>query len=268
MYFQLYSFSYMRYRVLFILVFNVLFAFSQEVTKVKKKINSTTPDIRGILYTDMHSGSIGIASNGYLLNYRRHWLGSVFYHYGFEVDLGILQHEKEVAVESNIYSGQSSYIYGRLNSLYSLRLGFGMDNRLIPKREIGAVKLSYHYYGGLSLGITIPTYLKVNVNYGMNKHIKSKIEKYDPNKHSNQEMIMGGTFFLRGIGDLAIHPGIYGKAGLSFEYSPIKEKIYSVEIGALCDYYFKEIPIMHDAKNYSYYFAFYVSLNYGKKWIH
>ena len=259
----------MRCKTLFTLVCGAFFVHGQQQggVQVGRKTNSTIPDIRGVIYTDAYTVSVGIASNGYLLNYRRHWMSSVFYHQGLELDLGILQHEKEVSIDSNVYGGQSSYVYGRLNSLYAVRLGWGVNGRLIPKREVGAVRIGYHYYGGMSLGITVPTYLKINTNYGTGKFAKSKVERYDPSKHSNQEMIMGGTFFLRGIADVALYPGIYGKVGLNFEYSPTKETIYSIEIGALCDYYFVEVPIMHNTSNYSYYFAFYASFNYGGKWI-
>ena len=52
-------------------------------------------------------------------------------------------------------------MYGKLNYLFVLRPGIGIQNVINSKPYWGGVEIRYFYYGGLSLGFTKPVYLYV-----------------------------------------------------------------------------------------------------------
>ena len=69
--------------------------------------------------------------------------------------------------------------------------------------------------------------------------------------------------FTKGLSELKLIPGVYGKGGLNFEYSKEEKLIHAVEAGLALTAYPKEIPIMATADNKSIYFSLFVSYRFG-----
>ncbi|BAV95194.1 hypothetical protein JBKA6_1181 [Ichthyobacterium seriolicida] len=215
----------------------------------------------------MISGGGGFASNAYLLNMRYFYGEMAFYKNSFELEFSIFQHEKEIKTNS-IYQGDISnrFVYGKLNDFLSFRIGWGRIYEIIPKREVGSVSIEYILYGGFSLGVLVPVYLEIApVPFMVKKEEEKNIERYDPLKHDYINIIRDTSFF-NGISESVICPGTYIKGGLVFDWHLLRKKITSLEVGAVIDYFFKEIPMMHLAKNYSYFAGFYITFNFGTKW--
>jgi len=222
-------------------------------------------ELRGIIYTKQFQAGISLNTNGYSLNARRSWSPTAFFIRGFEADIAMLRHPKEVNDYNYYYIGGNNYAYGKLNSLYTMRIGFGEKHQIAEKIDVGSVEINYFYYGGLSLGGVKPIYLEINTAPLGSGVVTTSTQKYDPNKHDLSN-IVGGVPFTKGFSEMKIYPGIYAKFGLDFDYKISTRKIGTIETGMVVDYYFKEVPIMANTKNYSYYMAFYVSINFGKKW--
>jgi len=97
-------------------------------------------------------------------------------------------------------------------------------------------------------------------------------EKYDPAKHGAFN-IYGKAPVLRGMDELKIIPGGFAKFGMSFEYHNEPTKIRTLEVGMMLDAFYKQVPIMADINttddfdpNKMFFFGFYLSLHYGKRW--
>ncbi len=177
----------------------------------------------------------------------------------------MIRHPKEVNDYNYYYIGGSTFAYGKLNSLYVLRFGIGENHEIAEKIDLGSIEINYFYYGGLSLGGVKPIYLEINKAAPSSGFVDVATERYDPNEH-NLNNIVGGVPFSKGFSEIAFYPGIYAKFGLNFDYKISTQKIGKIETGMVVDYYFKKVPIMAKAENYSYFLAFYVSINFGKKW--
>lgn len=220
-------------------------------------------DNQSIIYTQFAHGGINFFTHGYSLNFRRLWTDNAFYETGFEVELAMIRHRKE----NNIFSpnpqfvGGSSFPFGKLNSLYPIRIGYGQNREIADKYDIGSIEVNFFYFGGLSIGIVKPIYLEV-VNQDNTRIIK---ERYDPEKHDFGN-IYGGLPFYYGFSDMTVYPGLYAKAGLNFDYKIRNDKVGTLEVGTVMDYYFRTVPIMHDTKNYSFFIGFFVGVQFGKKW--
>lgn len=222
-------------------------------------------ELHGIIYTKQFQAGVSLNTNGYSLNARRSWAPTAFFERGFETDIAIIRHPKEVNDYNYFYIGGNSYAYGKLNSLYTMRFGFGEKHEIAEKIDVGSVEINYFYYGGVSLGGVKPVYLEINTAPLGSDFVTVSTERYDPNKH-NLNNIVGGVPFTKGFSEMKFYPGIYAKFGVDFDYKISTQKIGTLETGMVVDYYFREVPIMAHTKNYSYFLAFYLSINFGKKW--
>ena len=229
--------------------------------------NITGTELRGIIYQNEFQGGFSFNTNGYSINLRRSWAPNAFYERGFELDVVMIRHQKEINSHNYNYyaSGGSSYVYGKLNSLYAIRLGVLENREIAEKIDIGSIEINYLYSGGLSIGGVKPIFLEISQVPPGTGYKETKVERYDPNKHS-YDQIYGGTPFIKGFEEIKIYPGIYAKFALNFDYKVSTKKIGTLETGVVVDYYFKKVPIMAKVENYSYYIAFYLSVNFGKKW--
>jgi len=260
--------TYLRfYATVFIaIVFFIPNSLMAQTGEEEEKITGT--ELQGIIYLNEFQAGFSFNTNGYTLTARRSWSPTAFFERGFEADLVMIRHPKEINSYNPYYRafGASSYAYGKLNSLYALRIGIGENHEIAEKIDIGSVEINYFYYGGISLGGVKPIYLEINKVYPLAPNNSDLVtERYDPNKHSLED-IYGGVLFTKGFSEMKFYPGIYAKFGLNFDYKISTKKIGTLETGMVVDYYFKEVPIMAKAKNYSYFLAFYISINFGKKW--
>lgn len=222
-------------------------------------------ELRGIIYTKQFQAGFSLNTNGYSLNARRSWSPTAFFERGYEFDVAMIRHPKEVNEYNYYYIGGNSYAYGKLNSLYTMRFGFGEKHEIAEKIDVGSVEINYFYYGGVSIGGVKPIYLEINNAPISSDYVDVNTERYDPNKH-NLNNIVGGVPFTKGFSEIKFYPGIYAKFGIDFDYKVSTQKIGTLEAGIVVDYYFKEVPIMANVKNDSYFLAFYLSINFGKKW--
>ncbi|HRH63065.1 MAG TPA: hypothetical protein PLI68_07045 [Bacteroidia bacterium] len=219
----------------------------------------------GVLYR--HEGSLGISlhSRGFGLTYHngKHITGKS--KRIFEIDLLTMKHPKEIKSLNQYYDKTRSFVYGKLNSLAILRGGIGLQRALYQKEDPGNVEVRYSFYGGASLGFAKPVYLYIleesNDPYSPNK----VIEKYNPDKHPI-DIIYGKAPLGYGLEKTIVHPGLYAKAGISFEWASDEEKLRCLEIGVVADYYLTSIQLMAYNKANPLFTTFYASLAFGRRW--
>ncbi len=194
-----------------------------------------------------------------------------------EAELVGIKHPKEKRKRNNIFTGitchnasPSPFVYGKQNSFYTLRAGLGRMNVLYQKAEENGVEVRFIYTGGASLGILKPYYL--DIVYAANNRCYVKHEKYNPevpleeNNFLNPNRIYGSSGFTYGLDEIKPHPGIYGKAGLNFEWASYNDLIKAVEVGAMLDVYYREAPIMTVIDNKQFFASLYIDVQMGWRW--
>lgn len=242
--------------IITLFLFSTLNSFAQQKAAVEEA---------GVLYR--HEGSLGISihSQGIGLSYHngKHITGKR--KRILEFDLMTMKHPKEIKTLNQYYDKTRSFVYGKLNSLAILRGGIGLQNILYSKDEKGNIEVRYSFYGGASLGLAKPVYLYIleesNDPYNPNK----VIEKYDPEKHLI-DIIYGKAPLGYGLERTLIHPGIYAKAGISFDWATDDEKVRCLEIGVVGDYYFSPIQLMAYNKATPLFTTLYATIAFGRKW--
>ena len=241
-------------------IFTILLLISLGVTA--QQVN--TVEQSGVLYRKESSFGLSIHTRGFGLNYRngKHLTGKR--KRMLEIDLLSMKHPKEIKTLNQYYENTKGYVYGKRNNLAVLRGGIGLQNVIYQKEEIGNIEIRYSLYGGASFGLAKPIYLYVleesNDPYNPNK----VIEKYDPEKHQIDN-IYGKAPLGYGLERTEIHPGIYGKAGLSFDWAEDDEKVRCLEVGIVSDYYLSPIQIMAFNKATPSFTTFYAILSFGRK---
>jgi hypothetical protein len=95
--------------------------------------------------------------------------------------------------------------------------------------------------------------------------LEATLEIFDEKRHDVFNIYGNGPYF-KGLRELSIQPGIFGKFALNFEYATERALIRSLEVGAIVDGYHKDVEILAFSNNYPVYVSFYLSLQFGKKW--
>ena len=173
---------------------------------------------------------------------------------GFDFEYTYYRHFKERRVRLDY---NSVIVYGKLNYFGEIRAGYGLTRVLNSKPYWGGVEFGYFFYGGLSLGASIPVYIHKN-----NENLT--IERYDPEKHSPSEIYKKAPMG-KGFKEMKVHPGIYLKTGLSFDFSKQDAMIVKLDFGAAADVFFLPVEkIAFSPKQYVLLTGF-VTIHLGKR---
>lgn len=154
-----------------------------------------------------------------------------------------MKHAKEVRSFNPVYDQARSYVFGKVNSLYIMRLGWGQRTVATPKLRNGGVAVGWHYSLGFALGLTKPVYLEIG--YPKIPYTYLLIERYDPAEHGTDD-IYGRAGVLNGILELTPYPGGYARAAVDFEYGGQSESLRTLSVGVQIDAFPTRIVIMAD----------------------
>jgi hypothetical protein len=209
------------------------------------------------------TGGIMLHNQGMGLNFRIGKNISFFKSRILEFEFVSIKHPKQIRVINPYYFNARSYVYGKLNHVYSLRGGYGLKKLLNRKPYWGGIELRYLLMGGASLGIMKPVYLYFwDETYSIINE-----EKYDPeNPYHGSEYIYGRAPYTKGLGEIRVSPGIFAKAALNFEFGKYNSKIRALEAGAIAEFFGLSIPIMAQNPPQNFFLTFYISFTMGKRY--
>ena len=217
--------------------------------------------IGGRLNTDGWSGffELGYRKNRKIVNY-------------FQFEFAEKKDPKEdkkpgafVPVGDFAYS-EKPYIYGKQNNFYQAKLGIGQRYLIGGKGNKNGVEVNAIYYGGISIGLQKPYYLKVETPSGEVKDIKYGTDPDLDTAFITPSKIIAGGGFGKGWGELTVVPGLHAKAGLRFDWAKFNEVVSALEIGINAEYYTKSVPILVYQDDKKFFFNAYLSLQFGKRW--
>ncbi|MFH0893048.1 MAG: hypothetical protein V2A54_01330 [Bacteroidota bacterium] len=252
----------MLQRILYIIIFSfsILPAFSQEEDS---KFTDNSHDIgdRTLLYRHETTGGLMIHNEGWGFLFRKGKQITASRKRMYEIDLVGMKHPKEIK-RAPLFNDARSYIYGKMNSFAILRGGIGQQKVLNFSSDRNGIEVRYLCFGGLSLGLSKPMYLYIMHN--SSGEYLPVVEKYDPDIHDLDNIYGRGPFY-KGFSELNLHPGLYAKMGLSFEFATEDSFVKLLEAGVIADGYLKNIPIMAYAQNKNLFFSFYLAFYLGGK---
>jgi hypothetical protein len=178
----------------------------------------------------------------------------------YEIDFANIKHPKEIKI-SNTYYNNRSFVFGKKNLFINIRGGWGKQKEIFRKVDLGGISIRRYFTVGPAIGILKPIYYDVFKTEGINDYYISE-EKFSTSTH--QGNIYGRASFFRGIDEISVMPGIYGRFGISFEYSKSDIFIHAIETSVGLDLFPKEMEIMATEKNNFYFLTLSVSYRFGK----
>ncbi|MCK4569931.1 MAG: hypothetical protein KAT76_06550 [Bacteroidales bacterium] len=211
------------------------------------------------------AGGVILHSRGWGFQFRKGKNLSYFKSLQWEINVVSLKSPKQIRTLNPYFNNAKSYVYGKLNHVYILRAGIGIKRLLNRKPYWGGIELRFIYFGGFSLAIAKPVYLYVLNFTPENEEYTINIEKYNPKIHG-LDNIYGRAPFTHGIGNTSLHPGLYVKLGLNFEFGNYNSSIKAVEAGATLDYYPIPVSIMALNPEQSFFLTFYIGFSFGKRY--
>jgi hypothetical protein len=239
--------------LLFILLFSGTYGKAQSVE---------VPDTAGdnVLFERQWSLGLHVNTNGWGLKFRRGKNVTFLTQRILEIEFSTYKTTKEIKSVNLLYSDSKSFVYGKLNYLYFLRGGIGIQHILNRKPYWGGVELSYILYGGATIGIAKPVYLYIDKG---NSQVTE--ERYNPAIHGIGD-IYGRAPFLSGILNTKFYPGIYAKGGLEFEFGTLNKRIQALEVGFNLDYEPIAVPLMAYNPPQHFFLTLYASFSLGKRY--
>ena len=205
-----------------------------------------------------------VHSSGFALNYGMSKFRTFNKKSLINVDLVSINHDKEYKIFGSFDENAKKFVFGKLNSLYTLRLGFGNRKFLLEKQRENGLQITINYTVGPSLGLVKPVFLEV-FKYDFSGRIAGiASERYDPELH-NFYTIYGRASWSAGLMETKINPGMFLKFGLDFDYSNNREIINSLELGVSVDVFTKPVVLMVENNNYRFYPSVYISCSIGNK---
>ena len=181
-----------------------------------------------------------------------------------QIEVSEKKNPKEEKIHSttvNTMGGSSTYIFGKINNFYTLKLGYGYSKMIAGKPDEGCVSIHWSNVVGFALGFLKPYYL--------NLYSDPQGVKYNPDNQTdflNQDAIMGSAGFSKGLSEMQFIPGGHIKSAIHFDFSTNKKNVLGVEAGVNFEYYSQEIQLMANQPATPYFADMYVSFEFGRRW--
>ncbi len=202
----------------------------------------------------------------------------------FQLDISERKHPKEDK-QSNPAIPTSSFIYGKINYFYPVKIGVQQQILLGNKTNRNGISVTGNFGGGISLALLRPYNLEVNdFSKGGRKLIR--YESLDstlvsttgqPGSHIADSILFTNSGLLinvlqvtgsglgKGWGQMKVTPGLYAKAALRFDYGKYNEILSAVEVGLTGEFYSKKIPQLVYTAPKQFFISAYVSVMFGKR---
>ncbi len=219
-----------------------------------------------------------------LVGFRSEWFGGVILHTNgwggnltyakfktykrynlLSLDIVNIKDPKEYKIRYQVAQNSFSkaFKYGKLNSLYNVRLSFGQQNLLYEKQREKGISVYFNWKAGANIGFLKPIYLEiVNQEEGI---IFNSDERYDPEIH-NESNIYGRSPFGTGINEVSAIFGGHLESGFKFELAKQRDNIFALETGITIDVFPGGTPILAFKKEEVILYNLYIKLLFGKKY--
>lgn len=240
----------------FLILIFFLFTFS-----LKSYCQGISDDMPEIFYRNEKSLGFQLNTNGWGLGYRYGSRINYFEKRNLEIDFSIIKHSKEIK-SSSAYFSSSSFVFGKLNTVYDLRIGYGKQNEMYTKRDPGSIAIRYFYSFGPSLAIQKPIYYEI-LYPDSDSSYSVREEEFNADIHTSVD-IKGKASFFKGFDEIRLIPGAYLKSGFNFEFSQRETIIHALEVGVMLQAYLNDLEIMAVDDNQQFYFTLFVSYRFGK----
>ncbi len=230
---------------------------------------------KGVIYNKELAFDFRLHTNGFAAGVSFGKIRTYYKTKFYTLEFGELKHPKEfrLSFDNLSINGKTakSFIFGKQNSFFTLRGGYGAKKYFTEKAAKKGVAVGMSYSFGPTLGILKPYYLELRRSVdNTNKIVSEKYSEENEDIFLSQQNIYGSSRFSQGLGELGFRPGVHGKIGVHLDWGAFDEFIKAVDVGVMIDGYLSKVPIMvetdaFDTENSRLFINLYISLQLGKR---
>ncbi|HCC70029.1 MAG TPA: hypothetical protein DEQ09_02605 [Bacteroidales bacterium] len=214
-----------------------------------------------VFYRNERTIGLTLNSNGIGISYREGKRLDFLNKRIIDIDFNLIKHPKEIKLSNPYVQAGGSFVFGKLNELYSLRGSIGHQQEIFKKLDLGGIAIRYFYSGGPSLAFAKPIYYNV-LYYTPVSTYQIKQEKFNEDIYDPTYIYNKASFF-KGFNEIKVYPGLFIKGGLNFEYSKEDKVIHSIELGTSFEAFTNKLPIMATSDNRALFLTLFVSYRIG-----
>lgn len=222
----------MKFNRLFIAISFLLSPIIIEAQEISIGNDDSQPIEERIIYSHEYSIHGTLHSRGFGLGYKTGRIRNILKTTNWDFEVSYFRSQKQVKL-INIYNA-STYVYGKLNDMATIRGGYEVEHRIYGKPYWGGVELRWLYEGGASLALLKPYY--------------------------------AGLPFRNGLKEIKLKPGAYVKGGMSFEFGTSRTRVQSIEVGVAADYFPQGIELMELNPTEYVFVTLYLSYHWGSRY--
>ena len=219
-----------------------------------------------LVYHHQNTFNIALHSQGLGAGFKIGKIKSIYKTTNWETEFLSIHSPKEIRIVNSTEYNARPFVYGKLNSVFAVRFGYGAERQLFGKPYWGGAETRWNYEAGVSLAVLKPYYYYVTVYQANEDGSYEEIITEQTFDQSGQwSNILGRSSFFKGIGESSFSPGLHVKTGLSFDFSASRSSIKALNVGMVAEAYPMGVSIMDGQTNKWLYLTFYVSYNWGSR---
>lgn len=219
-----------------------------------------------IIYSHQNTGNIAIHTQGFAAGFKIGKIKTIGLTRFWQVEATSLRSLKEIKTINPNINGRA-YVYGKLNSVYALRVGYGGEKRIFGKPYWGGIETRWTYEAGASLAWMKPYYYYVIVfepNQETGGYQEAEAEQTFDN-HEQWLTIIGRSAFTKGITESKLSPGAHASLGLCFDFAKKSNQIKSLNVEAIIEGYPLGLTIMDGQRNRWVFVSLMLSYHWGSR---
>jgi len=256
-----------------LIIFMFVFGLSPMVGQKTIQPKQIDFDWKGIVYDKERSLDIRVHSNGAALAFNSGKIRTYYKMSYYQLEVGYLKDPRERRQNKNSsipsFKNSASFVYGKQNSFFNIRGGYGNKIYLSEKARRKGVAVGWSWEVGPSIGIVKPYYLDLFAPDSQGGIlVQQKYSEENADLFLNYNSIFGASPFAKGILESTFIPGGQGKLAAHFSLGAFDKYVRALEAGIMVDVFARKIPIMVETdtiKNKPYFINFFVSLQLGKR---
>jgi len=252
-------------RQIFALLFLSTFAFEGSAQIAQK-------EAVGFLYNQETTFNLRLATNR-SFGFGMEWGKLRTYNKTKTLSLGISEmkspKEQRQNAAPSVRRSSRPFVYGKKNSLFVLRSGWGAKRYFSEKAKQKGVAVGISYSLGPTLGLLKPYYLALNYPETGSLSGRLLLQKYSEKNEAiflDNSKILGAAPFTKGLNEISVLPGGTASIAYHMDWGAFDEMVKAIEIGLTLDVFARKAPIFVSAEqNQQVFFNFFINLQFGKR---
>lgn len=218
-----------------------------------------------IVYSRQSTTHIAVHSQGFGAGFKTGRIRTINRTTLWEAEVVSLHALNEIMTVNLASYSVRPYIYGKLNSTYVVRFGYGEERRIYGKPYWGGVETDWTFEAGASLALLKPYYYYVVVYYPTSQGYEQIIDEQTFDQHTQWGDIVGRAPFTRGISETRFSPGVHASAGLKFEFGGSRTHIQALQVKVVAEGFPMGVRIMDGQRNPWFYLTLHLSYSWGSR---